>query len=154
MKEKSSKKVDILGLVSFGLFLLLVGTIYVYTPNLIDGIKNFIQDFRIQQIYPGASFFAPSSNHPVLYNAVFQFCIIFAILQIGVLIARLVLRESIGRKAGTISGIIFWLGAAFALNSFMVGVIDWFVFLGWLVIIVGIVVTARSAIALVFYGRR
>ncbi|MFH1821698.1 MAG: hypothetical protein ABH852_04580 [Methanobacteriota archaeon] len=153
MAKNSSKKVDIIGLLSFGMFLLLVGSIFASTPQLLNKIFDFARDFHLQEVYPGVKFFAPSSTHPVLYNVVFQFCLIFAVLQVFILIARFVMKDSVGRKAETFSSIVFWLGAALALNYLVAGTIEWFTFLGWIIVAIGLSITVRSAMVLVFRGK-
>ena len=148
------EKIDFLAIVSFGFFLLLVGMIFAATPGLPGKIYDFGRDFRLENAYPNVSFFAPTSDHPVVYNAAFQFCIGFAVFQVAILVARFALNESIGRKAGTFSGLFFWFGAAAALWALIAGSIDWFIFLGWLVVLIGVVIAVRCAIALVFWKSR
>jgi len=144
-------RIDFLAIVSVGFFLLLVGMIFAATPNLPREIYDFGRGFRLQQVYPGVSFFAPTSNPSVVYNAAFQFCFLFGIFQVAILGARFVLNESVGRKAGTFLGLFFWFGAAAALWLLMAGSIDWFMFLGWLVVLIGVVITVRCAISFVFW---
>ena len=151
MSKRHSEKIDLLGIASFGFFLALIGVIFAITPNLPDRIYDFYHDFQLQEAYPGVSLPAPVSNHPVLYGALFQFCLIFAIFQVVILVARFILKESIKRKSGTVSGLFFWFGAAVALSSLKSGSIDWFIFLGWLVVLVGTVIVVRSAISFAFW---
>ena len=145
------KKIDFLAIVSAGFFLLLVGMIFVATPNLPREIYDFFRGFRLQQVYPGVSFFAPTSNPAVVYNVAFQFCFVFGIFQAAILGARFVLNDPVGRKAGTFSGLIFWLGAAAALWLLIAGSIDWFIFLGCLAVLIGIAIAVRCAITFVFW---
>ncbi len=145
------KKIDFLAIVSAGFFLLLVGMIFATTPNLPREIYDFFRGFGLQQVYPGVSFFAPTSNPTVVYNAAFQFCFVLGIFQVAILGARFVLNDPVGRKAGTFSGLIFWFGAAAALWMLMAGSIDWFIFLGWLVVLIGIAIAVRCAINFVFW---
>jgi hypothetical protein len=145
------KRIDFFAIVSVGFFLLLVGVIFAAAPNLPREIYDFFRGFRLQEVYPGVSFFAPTSNPSVVYNAAFQFCFVFGIFQAAILGARFVLNDSLGRKAGTFSGLIFWFGAAAALWMLMAESIDWFVFLGWLVVLIGIAIVVRCAINFVFW---
>ena len=116
LAEKSSRKFNILGLASFGFFLILLGAIFATTPGLYNRAIDFFHDFHMQEVYPGVTFFAPSPNHPVLYTAVFKFCLIFAIFQVVLMVARFMTRDTIGRKAETLTDVIFWFGAAAAVN--------------------------------------
>ncbi len=149
--KRPSEKIDILSIASFGFFLVLIGVIFAITPNLLDRIYDFLHDFHLQEVYPGISFPTPASNHSALYGALFQFCLIFAIFQVVILVARIILKESIKRKSGTFSGLFFWFGAAVALNLLRAGSIDWPIFLGWLVVLVGTVIVVRSAILFAFW---
>jgi len=63
---------------------------------------------------------------------------------------RFVLRDTLSRKAETLSGIIFWLGAGLLLNMLLVENIDWFAFLGGLIIFVGLSLVVRSLVVLLF----
>ena len=152
MAEKKPSRTDILGLASFGFFLVLLGAIFATTPGLGTKVVDFFQDFRRAEVYSGVWFFAPTSNHPAVYNAVYQFCLVFGTFQIILLATRFIIRDSANRKAEILTGIIFWFGAAFAMNSLAAGSLDWFVFLGWIVVLVGISITLRSAVA--FASRR
>jgi hypothetical protein len=152
--RRSSERINILAIASIGFFLLLVGMIFAATPNLPREIYDFGRDFTPEKVYDNVSFLAPTSDHPVVYNAAFQFCLIFGVFQVAILSVRFVLRESVRRKAGTFSGLIFWFGAAAALWMLMAGSIDWFIFLGWLVVLIGIAITVRCAITFVFWEKR
>ena len=154
MNKKRRRGIDILGIASLGFFLVLIGVIFAFTPGLPGEISDFAHDLELQEVYPGVSFYAPVSAHPVLYNAAFQFCLIFAVFQVAILAARFILKESIGRKSGTFSGLFFWFGAAAVLRLLMAGSVDWFIFLGSLVVLVGIVVTVRSSIAFATWKKR
>jgi len=149
MNRKHSEQKDFLGLVTLGFFLLLVGAIFAVTPNLSDRIYDFFKDLKFQEVYSDVYFPTPRSDHPVLYNAVFQFCLAFAIFQLLVLGARFVLKESIDRKAGTFSSLLFWFGAAWTVNLLMSKAFGWFAFLGWLVTLAGISLVVKSVITLV-----
>lgn len=153
MGKKRPEKIDILGIASFGFFLVLIGVIFAVTPELPSKISDFVNDFQLQLVYPDVSFYAPASNHPILYNAAFQFCLIFAIFQVAILVARFIRKESISRKSGTFSGLFFWFGSAAALGLLKFERIDWFIFLGWLIVLVGIVITVRSSVAFAFWEK-
>jgi len=135
--------------VSLGFFLIVVGVIFVSTPNLLGRIHDFFKDLTLQEVYPNIVFPVPRSDHPVLYNAIFQFCRAFAVFQIFVLGARFLLKEPIDRKAGTFSSFLFWSGAAWVVSLLMDKVIEWFAFLGWLVTLAGISLVVKSVITLV-----
>ena len=148
--ERGPEKWDRLGFVSLGFFLILVGTIYLITPNIYDEFVAFFKDFKLKEVAPNMFFPSPASNHPVVYEAVMKFCFGFGLFQIMILGLRFVLRDTLSRKAETLSGIIFWLGAGFLLNMLLVKNIDWFAFLGGLIIFVGLSLVVRSLVVLLF----
>ncbi|NIR87609.1 hypothetical protein GWO13_08660 [Candidatus Bathyarchaeota archaeon] len=150
MDERRLKGLDRLGFASFGFFLILVGAIFLATPNFVDEIVNFFKDFELVEVYPNVFFPAPASDHPVFYTAVAQFCIAYGLFQIAILVLRLYFGDYLKRKAGTLSGAVFWLGAGFLLNVLSAGNIDWFAFLSWIFILVGLSLVVRSLVILLF----
>jgi len=148
MSEKTRSKTDLLGLVSFAFFLIALGAIFATVPDLSTKIVEFFQSFRIEEVYPGTSFVAPIGDQSAVYGAAYTFSIIFGISQIIVLTARFLIRDGAGRKADSFTGITFWFGAAWGFNSLAAGGLDWFIFLGWIAVLVGISITIRSAVAL------
>ncbi len=152
MAEKT-RKADLLGLVSFAFFLIALGAIFSTVPGLSTRVFEFFQSFRRAEVYPGAWFFAPTGNQSVIYGAAYNFSIIFGISQIIVLAARFLIKDTAGRKAESLTGITFWFGAAYGFSALAAGSLDWFVFLGWIVVMVGISITLRSAVALVTWRK-
>jgi len=148
LSEKQSRRPDIIGIVTLGFFLLLVGTIFVVTPNLPDKISNFFLDFELREMAPNWTLPAPKSAHPVLYTAVFQFCLVFAFFQIFVLAARFILRDPIDKMAGTISSIVFWFGASWVVSLLINEPLGWFVFVGLIITLIGISIIVKNAIVL------
>lgn len=148
MSRERSKKTDMLGIVSLGFFLVLIGAIFMTTPSLSDKIRLFFHDFQLEEVRPSVYFPIPKSSHQPLYNAVFQLCLAFAVFQVLILIARFGLREPINKKSETFSGLFFWFGAAAALNSLSTGGIEWLTFWGWIVVLIGAVIVVRSTISL------
>ncbi|MGC8817103.1 MAG: hypothetical protein ACP5PX_04765 [Candidatus Hadarchaeum sp.] len=151
MSEKS--KPDILGLLSFGFFLILVGAIFSTNPNLPGEIHDFLQDLTLQEIYPGVKFFAPASSHLGLYAAAFNFSLALAIFNVLILALRFAFREPWGRRASTASSIFFWSGAVFSLSWLSNGAIDWFTFLGCILTFFGGSIVLGGAIRLATLNR-
>ena len=141
---------DVPGLVSFGFFLVLLGAIYLSTPNAVDAIRALIDDFTLVEI-PGSPrwvFPAPASNHPVIYGSVERFCFAFGASQVIVLILRFVYRSSLSRKAKSVSDVFFWLGAAYIADLLKTGVLNWFMFWSGFIIFAGLSLIIRSLIVL------
>ena len=140
---------DILDLVTFGLFLLLIGVMLIVTPDLLDRGYDFFLDLELRGLYPNIYLPAPKSDHTILFTALSQFCFVFAILHVPILVARFILKDPADKKAGTISGLIFWFGAAWIINQFIIMEINWFTFLGYLIALIGACIVIRNAIFLV-----
>jgi len=140
---------DVLGFVPFGFFLISIGVTFLTRPNLIDAISAFFRDFHMVKIMePNVFFPAPVSNHPVLYGAVEEFCYLFGIFQVGMLILRFAYGSSPSQKAGTASDIVFWLGAGYIVGILKDQTIGWFAFIAGLIILIGISIIIRSVITL------
>lgn len=155
-REKYSRKIDILGITSIGFFFILIGIVFLANPDLLTKILDFFHDFELQEVCPGILFYGPASppsTHAVVYTAAFQFCFGYALFLCGILFARFTLRDTLGRKAWTFSGILFWFGAAAGVWALMAGSIDWFMFLGLLIVLIGLVIVVRCMISLLFGGR-
>jgi len=150
LNERRLKGLDILGFASFGFFLVLIGVIFLITPNLGSEIVDFFTDFELVDVYPNVFLPTPTSSHPVFYTAVAQFCIVYGLFQIPILILRIYLGDSLKRKAGTLSGTVFWLGASYLLTILSAGNIEWFPFLGGLVVFIGLSLVVRSLVILLF----
>lgn len=148
LSKKRSKRTDVIGIVTFGFLLLLVGTIFAITPNLPDRISDFFNDFELREITPHWMLPAPKSHHQVLYTAIFQFCLAFAFFQIFVLGARFVLNDPIGSKAGTVSSLVFWFSASWVVSLLIAKTIEWFRFFGLLITLIGISIVVKNAIVL------
>lgn len=127
---------DILGTVSFGFFLLLLGIIGIVTPHPLKEVESFFTDvFTNAQGFP-----APSEPHPVLYTAVMRFALVFGLFSIGILVLRFVMRDSANRKASTVSGVVFWLGVALLAYMLAAESISWLAFWAGFVVIIGLMV--------------
>ncbi|MBE0512907.1 hypothetical protein IBX38_07645 [Candidatus Bathyarchaeota archaeon] len=149
--ERQHEKRDILGLASFGFFLLLIGVIWVITSNLSQAVVDFFKDFELtEEIFPNVLLPAPAHHHPVVYTAVALFCFVFGLFQIVILVLRFFFREPLDRVAGTFSGIVFWLGVGFVSNLLAAEALEWFGFLGWFIVFIGLSLVVRSLLVLLF----
>ena len=149
--ERQHEKRDILGLASFGFFVFLIGVIWVITPNLSQKVIDFFKDFELaEEIFPNVFLPAPADHHPVVYTALSRFCFVFGLFQIVILVLRFFFREPLGRVAGTFSGIVFWLGVGFVSNLLAAGTIEWFGFVGWFIVFIGLSLVVRSVLVLLF----
>ncbi|MBC7127169.1 MAG: hypothetical protein ABC585_01925 [Candidatus Methanosuratincola petrocarbonis] len=104
---------DFLGLVNFGVFLVVVGSFFAFTPNLVDRLKEFITDFELLEISQGIYLPVVRGPHPEVYGFFLWLAIAMAVTNALILVARYIIRDSVRRRADTFSGIIFWAGIAF-----------------------------------------
>jgi len=147
--SERKERTDILGLANFGIFLILVGIIVATTPNLVDRFADFFRDFHLQEVAPNVSLPVPGLDHPVVFNAIYQFCLIFGILQIPVLAARFIIKDTVRRTASTAMGIIFWLGAAWSVTLIIAKSITWLNFAGYIILFLGIAIVVENLIVIV-----
>lgn len=152
--ESRSEGWDRLSLASFGFFLILIGAILLLTPNYHNEFVSFFRGFHLVKVTSNVSLPAPKSSHPIVYTAVMDFCIAYGLFQIAILVLRFVLRDPIDRKAGTASGIVFWLGAGYLLSMLLIESIGWFDFLAGLVIFIGLSIVVRGFVTLLFQVMR
>lgn len=149
--ERQPEKRDILGIASFGFFLLLIGIIWIITPNLYQEIVDFFNDFKLtEEIFPNVFLPVPAHSHPVVFTALAQFCFAFVLFQIVILVLRFFFREPVDKVAGTFSGMVFWLGVGFVSSWLADGTIEWVSFLGWFIVFIGLSLVVRSLLVLMF----
>jgi len=142
---------QLLRLLSFGVFLLILGIIVLATPNLSDQISAFVQDLKLEQIQSGvnASLPAPQGPHPQLYGAAALFGLAFGVYLVLLLIAKFVLGADFNQKAETLTGVIFWLGIGLAMLALARETIAWLLFVAIAVVLIAIIILVRSAAFLI-----
>jgi len=146
--SKRRDQPDVLGLTTFGLFLILAGVMLMTTPNLLERGWEFLRDLEIQKFSSHMYLPAPKSNHLILFTALSRFSFYFAILHVPILVARLILKNPVDKTAGTVSGLVFWFGATWIINQLVAGSIAWFVFLGYLIALIGVSIVVQNAVIL------
>ncbi len=138
--------------ISAGVFFILVGAIFVSTPNLFDKIFAFFGDFDLVPVPNlGFSFPAPASpnTHSVLYSAVAQFSLIGGLFQIVILALRFIVNSPFSKKAETASNLVFWLGASYLISTLlneMTTVETWFVYWAETIMLIGVSLIIRAII--------
>lgn len=147
-ERRRYRGMDWLGLVSFGVFLILLGMVWLATPNMGGEVEDFLMDFRFEDAAGNAVFPAPAHSHPVLYTAAAWFFFIFGAFSCVVLFLRFVYHEPVHRKSETLSGIVFWFGAALSFGMLANATIGWYGLIAGLVISLGLAVIARSLVRL------
>ena len=122
--------------------------ILAITPNLHSKVIDFLGDFGLVEAFPSVFLPSPAGPHPEVYTAVAEFCFIFGLSQILILVLRLISKDPVERIAGTGSGIVFWLSLSSFSNVLAAGAIAWFEFIGWLIVFIGLSLVARSLVIL------
>ena len=149
-ERKTSKGTDWLGLLSFGFFILLLGTIWIITPNLSKEVETFFtpENWRLRNVTENITFPEPERSYPIIYTAAMQFCFTFGAFQIAIFTLRFILHESLGRIGETLSGMVFLFGAGFFLSMLANETITWFGFLAGLIVSVGLSIMVRGIVGL------
>lgn len=135
--------------ISAGFFLLLVGTLFVITPNLFDSIIDFFTDFKLVDvpntniIFPGPEF---PMRHLTVYQAAGQACVALCVFQILILALRFIIPSAWGKRAETVGNFVFWIGAVFLVQYFLVDSTQWFIFWSMIVILAGFSLIGRAAV--------
>jgi hypothetical protein len=124
---------------------MLLGVIWMITPNFSSEVIDFVKDFHLENLTENIALPAPQHNHPVVYTAAMEFCLIFGAFQVVILALRCIYQESLNRKSGTISSMAFWLSTSLFLNLFANEATGWFGFLAGLVISAGLAIVISSA---------
>ncbi len=138
--------------VSAGFFFILVGVLFVTTPNLFDRIIAFFRNLDIVGV-PNMVILLPAPvsprNHVVVYSAVTQFSLVWGLYQIFVLALRFVARSSLDKKAETASNIVFWLGVSYLIPIFLNETTTrttWFAFWAALLMLIGLTLIVRAIV--------
>ena len=148
--------------ISVGFFFLLIGAIFVVTPNLFDKIMDFLRDFEFRLLPHTDNIYLPAPLNPYLhvgvYTAVWQFSIVWGIFQIVILAFRYVVGSPFRKKAETAGNLVFWLGTSYLIGTFRnatsrapflnttTPLEGWFAFWAMIIILIGISLIARAII--------
>ena len=134
--------------ISVGFFILLIGIIFVITPNLFDNVMDFLGDFGLVDV-PNTDivFIGPESprSHLAVYKAVGQFSIAIGIFQIVIMGLRFLIPSTWEKRSETLSNFVFWTGSSFLIQLFLIESTQWFVFWSTIIVIGGISLLARAA---------
>jgi hypothetical protein len=144
--------------ISAGVFFILVGMIFVTRPGLYGSLQNFfsagawtnrtIGNTTITVPVP-----ANPAAHTEVYNAVLEFCLAWGFFQILILVFRFVTTSPRQRKARTISGVVFWFGTAYLINTYLNATATqdaWLTFWAAIVVLIGVTLIVRAiALALI-----
>lgn len=139
--------------ISAGFFFILVGMLFVVTPNLYDNMIAFFRDFDVVTVPTTEQIrlIAPASPnaHLTVYTAVGQFSLIWGLFQIAILALRFVGGSPLHRKAETVSHAVFWLGTSYLISKYLnetTTLTIWFVFWAMAIMLLGLSMIVRAVI--------
>lgn len=143
---------------SAGLFLLLVGILFIVTSGLFDSTVTFFQNFDIIQVpHFTTGFVLPAPKNPAMhvtvYSAAAQFSFAWSLFLIGILAVRIFANSPLRRKAENVSDIVFWLVAGYLITQFLDNRTTptlWFAFWAAIIMLAGLTLIIRAAILTVF----
>jgi hypothetical protein len=142
----------IIGTVSAGLFLIIVGAIFINTPALFDRIIDFFNDFTTVKV-SNLSIYLPApanpASHTTVYSAAMQFSLVWGITQIGILIFRFALHSPSRKKAEIAGNAFYWLVSSYAVQKLLIedNLLDetkWFQFWTVIMMIIGASLIIRA----------
>jgi hypothetical protein len=145
----------LLSAVSVGFFLILVGTLFITTPNLLDKVVTFLSHFHVVQV-GSTNMYVPApehlGDHLDVYLAAREFSLVWGVFLIAMLGTRFLLDSPLRRKAENIGDIVFWLGATYLIQTFLaaptqtssIDVTKWFEFWAALIMFIGVSLIARA----------
>jgi len=146
--------------ISAGFFFLLIGVIFVITPNLFDRTVDFINDFGLERLPNTAVyFFAPHSPllHQIVFRAVEQLSYAIGFFQIVILALRFFAGSPWNKKAESVSNLVFWIGAGYLIRRLLIestirtamiwtAMTTWFVFWSAIIMLLGVSLIVRAII--------
>jgi hypothetical protein len=142
---------------SAGFFFILVGILFIVTPDLFDSIVRFFQNFDIVQVRNLFGIFLPAPKNPwmhvTVYSAAAQFSLAWGLFLIGILAVRIFANSPLRKKAENASDIVYWLAASYLITIFLNGTTTislWFAFWAAIIMLAGITLIIRAAILAVF----
>ena len=149
--------------VSAGFFFLLIGAIFVITPDLFQKTLDFFRNFDIVRV-PNTeiSLVAPTfpRTHQAVYKAVEQFSYAFGVFQLAILAIRFVAGSPWGKKAETASNFVFWIGSGYLIRTLLIettrwsAMTAWFVFWSGIIMLLGLSLIVRAIILAAASTRR
>lgn len=138
----------ILGAISAGAFLVIVGLMFIIHPNLIDKVINFFNDIKLVSILNQNNIMLPApasvALHVDVYSAVEQFSLAWGVFLAAMLVARFAVNSPTRRKAENISDIIFWFGTAYLIQTWLIDSSKWFEFWAMILILLGTSLIVRA----------
>jgi hypothetical protein len=146
--------------ISAGFFFIIIGIIFLTTPNLFQRIAGFFTNFGLERIpYTTIYFPAPVNplQHQEVYQAVEQFSFALGLFQIVILALRFFAGSPWNKKAETTSNLVFWIGISYLIRALLIesniqismnwnGMTTWFVYWSALIMLCGVSLIVRAIV--------
>ena len=141
--------------IAAGFFFLLIGVIFVITPNLFQRTVDFFNDFGLERIPNTAIYFVAPARpllHQTVYRAAEQFSYAIGFFQIIILALRLFAGSPWNKKAETTSNIVFGIGTGYLIRILLIeptiwtAMTTWFVFWSAIIMLLGVSLVVRAII--------
>lgn len=164
------RREGLLSAVSVGFFLLLIGLLFIIRPNLYSETVAFFNNSNVTSSVPNTQIHvpAPGTNSTAreanlaVYSAVQLFSLAWGIFLIALLVMRFAFDSTWRRKAQNISDIVFWFGAVYLIQTWLIDPANslpyltnaqpWFEFWSMIIVLIGASLIVR-AICLAAYRR-
>jgi hypothetical protein len=139
--------------ISFGFFILLLGIIFVSTPDLFGKISDFFTDLGIQEVSNSGIFLPAPENtgsHLDLYKVMGLVSVAAVVFQAIMLVLRFVTSSSLSKRSETLGNFVYWVGVAFLVQWFLIDTTQWFVFWSCILMAAGVSLLARAGVMALF----
>lgn len=134
--------------ISAGFFLTLIGIFFVIVPKLYDKIVAFFQDFDVVHVPNMGEVLLPAPQNPsahlTVYSTAEQFSIVWGVFLIAMLAARFLAHSPKRKKADNLGDIVFWLGAAYFIQTMLIDTTEWFGFWATIIMLIGVSLIVRA----------
>jgi hypothetical protein len=153
-------KEGMLSAVSIGFFLVLVGALFILNSGLPDKIVDFANpaSFELQTVAPNLNVSLPIPKSPrahlLIYQTTEQFCLVWAVFLVAVLGLRFIIGSEARKKADGLGNIVFWFGAAYLIQTFLVDQTKWFEFWATIIALIGLSLIVRGVFLIVAWKTR
>jgi hypothetical protein len=159
-RQKSRE--NFIGIFSVGVFLILLGMIFVVTPDFFNKVISFFKDFGLVQV-PNISLGIPlpapnnPANHTAIYSTASWFSFGWGIFLVALLVVRVLAHSPLQKKAENTSDIFFWLTNGFLIGNYLnnaTTTVMWFTYWTLIIILLGVSLIIRAIILAVFHAMR
>ena len=148
MAKQNKGSENYVDLANAGLFFILLATIYLSTPTIVELLGNFFFDLQIEELANGFFFPIPQTSHTQLYSAVFQLGIGIIVLHIIRTFLHLAFHSRPQKTISAVVGIGVWAANVWAINSLITASLTWITFFGYIVVFTGLGLVISSGISL------